>query len=138
MPERLGRTKPEIETYKGCEYRGLKINGEPCKDILSSHAFGMAVDIDPSKNFPGHGRGNIPDHVVLAMVESGFAWGSVQEPGFHFGEQGDPMHFQLSVLPSDARGRAIINSSPTASRYWEKISPMLNDIDQRVKDSRQT
>ncbi len=129
--------KPQISRYHGYDFRGLKIGGVESPDIKSSHAFGMAFDIDPSTNWPKDGRGDIPDQVVMALVESGFAWGSVPEPGFHFGEKGDPMHFQLKVDPRDSQGRAIINSSPAASRYWEKISPMLNEVDTRVKGSRQ-
>jgi hypothetical protein len=118
--------KPAIDKYKGYEFRGLKIKGVPQKDIMSSHSFGMAFDIDPSKNMPANGRGNIPDEVVMALVESGFAWGSVPYEGFHFNL--DPMHFQLRFDPRDPVGRAIINSSAVGKKYWEKVRPLLDEV----------
>jgi hypothetical protein len=129
--------KPAISRYHGYDFRGLKIGGVPSPDIMSSHAFGMAFDIDPSTNWPKNGRGDIPDQVVMALVESGFAWGSVPAKGFHFGNA-DAMHFQLRFDPRDAQGQAIINSSPTARLYWEKIKPMLSEVDQRIKGPRQS
>ena len=118
--------KPAIKIYKGYEFRGLKIKGKPSDKIMSSHSFGMAFDIDPSENMPEDGRGNIPDEVVMALVESGFAWGSVPYEGFHFAA--DPMHFQLRFDPRDAIGSALINSSKAGSLYWQKVQPLLDAV----------
>lgn len=133
--------KPKAERLMGYENRDMNIQGQApgTSGRKSSHAFGVSIDMDPTDNdsSTGHNkregrnrmyaainRGNIPDEVVLAMVESGFIWGGVKTAGFD--ELGDdPMHFQLRVDPRSAEGQAIINSSVEGRKYWNAIRPLL-------------
>ena len=55
---------------------------------LSTHAFGLAVDINPGDNPYGESSTNIPPDFIQAMKRRGWVWGGDwAEP--------DPMHFQL-------------------------------------------
>lgn len=120
--------EPKAKSIGGYCFRGMKIGGKETK-TLSSHAFGLAIDIDPSANGPRDDRGNIPDQVALAMVESGFAWGYIREAA-DYPEFGiDPMHFQLRFPPDSPEGQAIINSSPTGQEYWRAVQEKISQID---------
>lgn len=119
--------QPRAQTLGGYRFRGMKIGGKETK-TLSSHAFGLAIDIDPSANGPQHGRGNIPDQVVMAMVESGFAWGYIHEPVDYPKLGIDPMHFQQRFPPDSEDGQAIINSSPIGQKYWQAVQEKMSQI----------
>ncbi len=118
--------RPAASQILGFEFRGMKVGGKETK-TLSSHAFGLAIDIDPNQNGPKDGRGNIPDQLAMAMVESGFAWGLIGSQDYRM-LGADPMHFQLRFPPDSAEGQAIINSSPAGRKYWAAIAPMLAEI----------
>lgn len=96
-------------------------------NIPSFHKYGFAVDLDPDFNWPKHGRGTIPDEVIIAMAESGFACGMVSNPSFYY-LMNDWMHYQMRFPPESVAGQAIINESPIGKRYWQAISPMLEDL----------
>ncbi len=111
----------------GYDNRGMMINGVPDPNIPSHHKYALALDLDHSLNGPKSGRGKIPDQVVMAMVNAGFAWGKVGGPEFSY-LGNDPMHFQLRFHPDEPAGQAIINSSEVGKAYWEKIEPMLANL----------
>jgi len=102
------------------------IKGKESTDILSSHSAGLSMDMDAGSNgakYDGGGsnRGNIPDHIVEALVNAGFVWGGVRRSGFN--ELGDdPMHFQQSLHPTDARYQEILATSPIAKRYSDALA----------------
>lgn len=107
----------------GFKYRTMTLNGKQ-SNVLSHHAYGLAIDIDPSSNDKGMDRGDIPDEVILAMAEAGFAWGSSKNKAFSYlGD--DPMHFQLRFDARDPQAQAIIRSSPVGIKYWNAILPLL-------------
>lgn len=125
---------PKQKEVRGFQDRNMCVgnqNGEPILDpnIPSFHKYGLAVDIDPDTNWPKDGRGTIPDEVILAMAEAGFAVGNVSDPSFYY-LMNDTMHYQLRFPPDSAAGRNIIDASPVATRYWNAISPMLDRIKQ--------
>lgn len=64
-------------------------------NVWSTHAWGLAVDLNAPSNWRG-GRGDIPDHVVDMWENNGFAWGGMW---LHT----DPMHFEFMGTPADAR-----------------------------------
>jgi hypothetical protein len=116
--------KPAGSHIGGYEFRGMRIAGQVSKDILSSHATGLSLDIDSSANAPttnaATNRGDIPDRVVLAMVEHGFVWGGVTR--VNFAELGnDPMHFQFSLHKDDERYQEILRTSPVAASYLKAL-----------------
>lgn len=57
---------------------------------LSTHAYGIAIDLNPSENRLGT-TGNMPDYVVRAFESRGFFWGGRWE------RRPDPMHFQFAT-----------------------------------------
>lgn len=56
------------------------------KRSLSTHSWGIAVDIDPTNNLPGT-KGKISEELVFVFERHGFSWGG------HW-ETPDPMHFE--------------------------------------------
>jgi hypothetical protein len=98
-------------------------------NIPSFHKYGLAVDIDPDTNWPKDGRGNIPDEVIMAMAEAGFACGSISDPSFFY-LMNDTMHYQMRFPPDSPAGKKIIDASPIGTRYWKAISPLLDRIKQ--------
>ena len=117
--------RPAGTEILGYNFRGMKIGGVESSSILSSHSAGLAIDIDAGQNGPKYdggakNRGNIPDGVVEALVRAGFVWGGVRKKGFE--ELGDdPMHFQLSLHPDDARYPETLASDATAEKYWDAL-----------------
>ena len=57
---------------------------------LSRHAFGLAVDINPSDNLPGT-DGTVPPGIVDLFESNGFTWGGRWK-------KKDPMHFELRLV----------------------------------------
>ncbi len=55
---------------------------------LSTHAWGIAFDLNPAANRWGS-RGNMPDWVVEIFKKWGFTWGG-------YWRKSDPMHFQAA------------------------------------------
>ncbi len=96
------------------------------REDFSSHALGTAIDIDPSENGYQAGRGTIPDQVVMALVESGFAWGNVHDAVHHPKLGEDPMHFQLRLDPRSAEAQAILDANPIGRQYWDAYN--LDDV----------
>lgn len=128
LDQRGVKWKPKAGAIGGYEFRGMKVHGKETS-TLSSHAFGIAIDIDPAQNGPIKdendeyklNRGDIPDQVVGAFVESGFAWGLVgdQEDYPEFGN--DAMHFQQRCPADSPEMQAIIQASKTGRDYWAAI-----------------
>lgn len=96
-------------------------------NIPSFHKYGLAIDLDHDTNWPKHGRGDIPDEVILAMAEAGFACGNVADPSFYY-LMNDTMHYQMRFPPDSVAGQRIINASPIGKRYWEAIRPELEGL----------
>jgi|GEM_PF-6679258 len=107
----------------GFSYRDMIVGGKP-SGYPSFHKFGLAIDMDHDTNWPKNGRGDIPDHVVMAMVKAGFNWGKVENADAPYLSI-DPMHFQLGFPADSETGLAIINASPTGRKYYEAIKPLL-------------
>jgi hypothetical protein len=122
--EKLGiKYRPRASEILGFEFRGMKVQGKETK-TLSSHAFGIAIDIDPNLNGPKNGRGTIPDQVAMIMVETGLAWGYIQSEDYRM-LGSDPMHFQQRFPLDSEAGQAIIKASPIGRKYWAVVAPML-------------
>lgn len=121
---------PAGKTIGGFEYRKMKmINGSD--NGMSMHAYG-AIDIDASSNDPKSGRGDIPDEVVMALVNAGLAWGGTHDKAFDYLGR-DPMHFQLRFPIDSPQGLAIINNSSVGKKYWSVIEPMLMQARQKAQ-----
>lgn len=106
----------------------------------SFHKYGMAIDIDYSKNRPENGRGDIPDEIITTMCETGLAWGGVgdshERSSSYLGR--DPMHFQPRFPADSEEGQAIIQASPIGQEYWRVIGPMLREIKQKKQPTGET
>ena len=67
------------------------------KRALSAHAWGIAIDINPSTNRYGT-RGNMDPRIVAVFERRGFQWGGRWRTP-------DPMHFEVvRVMPQAERG----------------------------------
>lgn len=67
---------------------------DPCNPtcILSPHAFGIAVDINPNSNPNGSLNYDIPDEMIAIFERYGFRWGGRYKQIFK--ATNDPMHFE--------------------------------------------
>lgn len=74
----------EVRTFGGCYNVRSKRSGSK----LSTHAWGIAIDLNPETNGMGQ-RGDLSAEVVEVFESYGFAWG-----GRWAGSGRDPMHFQ--------------------------------------------
>lgn len=64
---------------------------------LSTHSFGIAIDINDDVNCNGCTKSDFPDVVINAFRNNGFRWG-----GDYHGKK-DPMHFEfLGLCPGDS------------------------------------
>lgn len=135
--------KPHGIAIGGFEYRPMNVTGGNQGDPgipLSFHAYGAAIDIDSSANGPKKdpdtARGDIPDPIILAAVESGLTWAGVEDKSSPSFLGNDPMHFQLRFSPESAQAQAIINASPAGKKYWEVVQPMLEQIRMQEQNSK--
>lgn len=77
--------KNSIRTYGGCfSFRSKRTSGK-----LSTHSWGIAIDLNPDSN-PLGSSGDMDPAVVDVFQEFGFKWG-----GDWAGRSKDPMHFQF-------------------------------------------
>jgi LysM repeat protein len=74
----------KVRTFGGCFNFRAKRSGSK----LSTHAWGIAVDLNPETNAMGR-EGDMPPGIVAAFRRAGFTWG-----GDWSGANRDPMHFQ--------------------------------------------
>ncbi len=77
--------RSQIKTYGGCFNFRSKRNGNK----LSSHSWGLAIDLNPDSNPMGK-PGDMDPHVVEVFRQFQFQWG-----GGWAGSSKDPMHFQF-------------------------------------------
>ncbi len=74
----------KIQTFGGCfSFRPQRTGGR-----LSTHAWGIAIDLNPLSNAQGT-AGDMAVEVVEVFEDAGFEWGGEWE-----GRSRDPMHFQ--------------------------------------------
>lgn len=78
------RLRPHVKSFGGCFAFRRKRSGRG----WSTHAWGIAIDLNPETN-PGGAQGDMPPEIVEIFREFGFAWG-----GDWKGARRDPMHFQ--------------------------------------------
>ena len=77
--------RDKLRSYGGCFNFRAKRSGSK----LSTHAWGIAIDLNPETN--GMGRdGDMPAGIVRVFESFGFTWG-----GRWSGAGKDPMHFQF-------------------------------------------
>ena len=77
--------RAEIKTFGGCfNFRGKRTSGK-----LSTHCWGIAIDLNPETNAQGS-SGEMHPGVVAVFRQFGFKWG-----GDWSGRSKDPMHFQF-------------------------------------------
>ncbi len=75
----------QINTYGGCyNYRPKRQSSK-----LSTHCWGIAIDLNPETN-PQGSKGNMHPDLVSLFKQHGFTWG-----GDWSGKSKDPMHFQF-------------------------------------------
>lgn len=82
--ERRG-LRDRVRTYGGCFNFRAKRSGNK----LSTHAWGVAIDLNPETNAMGR-EGDMAPGIVKVFEEAGFTWG-----GRWSGRGKDPMHFQF-------------------------------------------
>jgi LysM repeat protein len=75
----------KVRSFGGCFNFRAKRSGSK----LSTHAWGIAIDLNPETNAMG-GRGDMDLGIVAAFKSAGFVWG-----GDWAGKNKDPMHFQF-------------------------------------------
>lgn len=78
---------PQVKTFGGCfawrHQRGVT-------DKISTHAWGIALDLNPETNQQGT-AGDMSAGLVKFFEDAGFVWG-----GNFAGVRQDPMHFQFA------------------------------------------
>jgi LysM repeat protein len=75
----------KVRSFGGCFNFRAKRSGSK----LSTHAWGIAIDLNPETNGMGQ-DGDMPPGIVAAIKSAGFFWG-----GDWPGRNKDPMHFQF-------------------------------------------
>ncbi len=76
--------KKEVRTFGGC----YNFRGKRSSNKLSTHCWGIAIDLNPETNRMGT-PGDMHQGIVDVFREFGFTWG-----GDWSGRSKDPMHFQ--------------------------------------------
>lgn len=76
-----------VKTFGGC-YEGRTQRGA---NVISTHAWGIAIDLNPFENQMGT-HGNMDMRLVTLFRKCGFKWG-----GDFVGSRTDPMHFQFAT-----------------------------------------
>ena len=80
-----GNLQNKIISFGGCfSFRPQRTGSK-----LSTHAWGIAIDLNPEKNQQGT-AGNMDPGLVSTFCGAGFEWGGTWE-----GKTCDPMHFQF-------------------------------------------
>jgi hypothetical protein len=80
-----GGLQSKITSFGGC----FSFRPQRTGTKLSTHAWGIAIDLNPETN-PQGTAGNMDPAVIATFRESGFEWG-----GDWQGKTRDPMHFQF-------------------------------------------
>jgi D-alanyl-D-alanine carboxypeptidase-like protein len=75
----------KITSFGGC----FSFRPQRTGTKLSTHAWGIAIDLNPETNQQG-GAGNMDPAVIATFRDAGFEWG-----GDWMGKTRDPMHFQF-------------------------------------------
>jgi hypothetical protein len=77
--------REKVATFGGCfSFRSQRTGSK-----LSTHAWGIAVDLNPATNAQG-AAGDMDMGVIAIFQKAGFTWGGEWE-----GRSRDPMHFQF-------------------------------------------
>ena len=76
--------RPYVRSYGGCYVYRSKYNDPQ----LSTHSWGIAIDLNPETNLPGT-RGDMHPEVIEVFQSYGFEWG-----GNWKRREKNPMHFQ--------------------------------------------
>jgi LysM repeat protein len=79
------RLRGKVRSFGGCFNFRAKRSGSK----LSTHAWGVAIDLNPETNAMGR-EGDMAPGIVAAFEAAGFTWG-----GRWSGPRKDPMHFQF-------------------------------------------
>jgi hypothetical protein len=79
------RLQNKITSFGGC----FSFRPQRTGTKLSTHAWGIAIDLNPETNQQGS-AGNMDPAVITIFREAGFEWG-----GDWMGKTRDPMHFQF-------------------------------------------
>jgi hypothetical protein len=85
-------------------YENRNVRGD---DMKSSHAFGIAIDVNALAN-PLGTSGDIPEEVVRQWEAEGGEWGGDWS-------RSDPMHFETHLTPKEIRARYRADGTP---RDW--------------------
>ena len=80
-----GGLQSKITSFGGC----FSFRPQRTGTKLSTHAWGIAIDLNPETNLQGT-AGNMDPAVIATFRDSGFEWG-----GDWQGKTRDPMHFQF-------------------------------------------
>lgn len=80
-----GGLQTKITSFGGC----FSFRPQRTGTKLSTHAWGIAIDLNPETNQQGT-AGNMDPAVIATFRDSGFEWG-----GDWQGKTRDPMHFQF-------------------------------------------
>jgi len=78
--------RSSVSTFGGCFNFRQQRTGQK----LSTHAWGIAIDLNPATNQQGT-DGHMDQGVVKIFNDAGFTWG-----GIWSGSRRDPMHFQFA------------------------------------------
>lgn len=80
--------KEGYRLQSGGGYANRDIRGRP--GVKSQHAYGRAIDINPSQNPLGSTHNNLPANVSQLAAQYGLFWGG------NFNGRKDPMHFEYN------------------------------------------
>lgn len=102
----------------------------------SQHAFGNAIDINPSRN-PVNGSNDLPPNISAIAAKWGLSWG-----GDWKGDKKDPMHFEASADEGDPTLRVsdsrLARAMEAAEKQAEKTFPDEPGLQAQYLDTLQT